>query len=133
MTYIPGYIASVSFNGTQVEQDATNCALTKTTSLPDTTTLGVVDTTLLPGLKGGTLACSLHLNNDEMVALEAANASTVPITFSFRAGSAGIYDAGIDSGLCNFDSFDKTGGFDDNWNVDIAATITGPVLFTPPV
>ncbi len=133
MTYTPGYIASVSINGTSVEQDAENCVLTKSTNTIPKNTLGVPDETFINGLKGGSFACTLPMNTTEMVALEAANDATAPVPFIVRPGALGTYDNGSDAFDGIITSFEKTGGFDTNWQVSIDVTISGAVTFTAPV
>jgi hypothetical protein len=133
LTYTPGYIASISINGTQVEADAENCVLTQLTNVIPKNTLGVPDEQYIPGLKGGTFSTTLHMNTTEMAALVAANASTVAVPFVVRAGSLGTYDNGSDAFNGSITSFEKSGSFDDNWSVDLSVQISGAVTYTPPI
>ena len=133
MSFIPGYIATLSVDGQVINQVTSDAGLNLVNETLDKTTLGVSHRVKVPGLQDGSWSAQMHLDTASIVALQAAYDSTVAVTFVFRPGALGANDAGQWAGSCIIASFDVTGVVDDNWSLAIDAEITSKPVYTAPV
>jgi hypothetical protein len=62
--------------------------------------------------------------------IQAAFADADPVTFVFRPGALSTADAGQWAGDCIVTDITMNGAVDDNWNVSLAAQLTGTVTYT---
>ena len=133
MTYIPGYVATLTINGSDLEVFSSDAALNLTTEVLNKTTLGVVDAVFIPGLQGGTIDITMHTDTVGMVDIQAAYASTTEVAFVFRPGSLGALDAGSWAGVGILNDLTVGAAVDDNWATTISVQCSGPINYTPPV
>jgi len=135
LSFIPGYIASLTINGADLEPYASDASLTLNNDTLDKTTLGTPERVFIPGLQSGSIDIQMHLDTGGIVDIQAAFSAANTVAFVFRPGALGAgTDAGQWSGQCIIDTM---GGIaatvDDNWSVAIGATISGPVSYTSPI
>ncbi len=133
MSFIPGYIASLTVGGGSVEIYSSDASLSLVNETIDKTTLGVSSRVRITGLQDASLDISMHLDTVGIISLQAAYASTVPVLFVFRPGALGVNDAGQWNGSMIIESLEITGSVDDNWQMNISGPTTGPVVYTAPV
>ncbi len=133
MSFIAGYIASLTVEGQSVEPYSSDATLSLTNETLDKTTLGVSNRAYITGLQDGTVDISMHLDTDSTPILYASFASTTPVAFVFRPGALGVNDAGQWNGDMIITSMDVSGAVEDNWAVSISGQITGAVTYTAPV
>ena len=133
MTFIPGYLSTISVNGNAINVFSSDASLTLVNEVLDKTTLGVPERVFIPGLQTGTMDASMHTDTAGQVEIQAAFVSGVPVTFVFRAGALGTHDAGQYSGDAIITDMTQSGGIDDNWSTTLSLQITGPVAYTAPV
>jgi len=134
VAFIAGYISTLQIDGKAVHIYASDAALSLTNETLDKTTLGTSNRSYIAGLQDGTVDISMHLDTAGIVDIQAAYASTVPVTFTFRPGKLGAgFDAGQWNGTMIITTMDITGSVDDNWSMNISGQITGVVTFTQPV
>ncbi len=133
MSFIQGYLATITIDGASVEIFASDATLSLTNETLDKTTLGVSNRQYITGLQDGSIDISMHLDTVGIVAMQGAYAKTVPVTFVFRPGELGTADAGQWSGSMIITELAVPGQVDDNWQMNISGQITGSVLYTAPV
>jgi len=134
VAFIAGYISTLQIDGNNVHIYASDATLALTNETLDKTTLGVTNRSYIPGLQDATLDIAMHLDTAGIVDIQAAYASTVPVTFTFRPGKLGAgFDAGQWDGTMIVTSLDISGSVDDNWTMNISGQVTGAVTFTQPV
>ena len=132
MSFIPGYLATISVNGTALNVFSSDASLSQQNETLDKTTLGVPERVFITGLKTGTMDVTMHLDTAGIIGIQAAFDALDPVTFVFRPGELGGNDAGEYTGDCIITDMTINGAVDDNWSVDIATQLTGPVPFTAP-
>ena len=133
MSFIAGYIATLTVDGQAIAPITSDAALNLTNETLDKTVLGNPERTYITGLQDGTWTAAMHLDTASIVALQAAFDSTVPVAFVFRPGALGANDAGQWAGDCIIESMDIPGAVDDNWSINLDCQITGAVTYTAPV
>ena len=133
MSFIPGYLASISVDGQALNIWSSDATLNKTTNAIPKTTLGLTDEVYINGMKDKSMDVSMHLDTAALVALQVADDSTVPVACVFRPGALGANDAGSYAGDGIITDLTLNGSVDDNWSVDISVQGTGPWPFTQPV
>ncbi len=133
MSFIAGYIASLTVEGQSVEPYSSDATLSLTNETLNKTTLGVSNRTYITGLQDGTVDISMHVDTASMPILQASYGSTLPVAFVFRPGALGVNDAGQWNGDMIITSMDVSGAVEDNWAVSISGQITGAVTYTAPV
>ena len=132
MAFIPGYLATISVNGSAINIYSSDAALSLTNEVLDKTTLGVTDRTFIPGLQTGSMDCTMHTDTAGIVDIQAAFAATSPVAFVFRPGALGTHDAGQYSGTAIITDMTHNGAVDDNWSTTISLQVTGGVTYTQP-
>ena len=133
MSFIPGYISSLTVDGQTVEIYSSDATLSLTNETLDKTTLGVSNRNYIVGLQDGSVSIDMHVDTASMALLQASYAKTVPVAFTFRPGALGVNDAGQWDGTMIIESMDVNGSVDDNWSVSLSNQITGAVTYTAPV
>ncbi len=83
MSFIAGYIATLVFDGTNVEVFASDATLSLTNETLDKTTLGVSNRNYITGLQDGTIDIAMHLDTAGIVAIQGAYDKTVPVTLYY--------------------------------------------------
>ena len=130
--FVQGYIAKLTVNGQDLEVFASDATLTLTNDVLDKTTLGITSRQYIPGLQDGTLGIQMHLDTAGVGLLQAAYAAAAEIPFVVRPGKVGGPDAGEWAGTCIVTDLEITGSVDDNWQMNLAGQVTGPVTYTQP-
>ena len=133
MGYLPGYIATVTVDGVVVSDDASDVSYSLTTDAISTQPLGLSDRKYRNGLKDATLSATLHMSTENAAALNAANASTVPVDYVVRPGALGVHDVGQWAGTGIITDYSPSGTADGEWDVAITLQGTGTVTYTSPV
>jgi predicted secreted protein len=82
-------------------------------------------------LQDGTISINMHMDTTGMGLIQTAFADADPVAFVFRPGALSTADAGQWAGNCIVTDITMNGAVDDNWNVSLAAQITGTVTYTP--
>ena len=133
MAFIPGYLATISVDGTAINVFSSDASLSLTNEVLDKTTLGVPERVFITGLQSGTMDVTMHTDTAGIVSIQQAFVSTTPVTFVFRPGALGTHDAGQYSGDAIITDQTHQGAVDDNWSTTLSLQITGVVLYTAPV
>lgn len=134
MSFIPGYLATISVDAQAINIWSTSASLTKTTNAIPTPVLGETHDTFINGKKATAMQATLHLDTAGLVALQAADDSTVPVVCVFRPGALGAStDAGSYTGDGIITEMVVAGGEDDNWSVDLSIQGTAVWPYTAPV
>ncbi len=133
MSFIAGYIATLTVDGGTVEIFTSDATLSLTNETLDKTTLGVSNRAYITGLQDGSIDISMHLDTAGIVIIQGAYDNTLPVAFVFRPGALGVNDAGQWAGSFIMSTMDITGSVDDNWSMNISGQVTGAVTYTAPV
>lgn len=133
MSFIPGYIATLTVGGTDVNIWSSDASLTLNNETLDKTTLGKDARVFIPGLQSADVSISMHLDTAGVALLQTAYASTVPVVFSFRPGALGTADAGQWDGTMIVTSLELAGSVDDNWQMNLSGSATDAVVYTAPL
>ena len=132
MAPIPGYLATITIAGQAINIFSSDASLSLTNEVLDKTTLGTPERVFITGLQSGTMDINMHTDTAGVVAIQAAFASTTPVTFVFRPGALVTHDAGQYSGDAIITDQTHSGAVDDNWSTTLSLQITGVVLYTAP-
>jgi predicted secreted protein len=130
--FVQGYFATYTVAGEDIHVYSSSGTLTMTNETLDKTTLGRSERIYIPGLQDATLSMQMHLDTAGITAIQAAYASTTPVTFSFRPGKVGGPDAGQWDGTAIVTDVEITGSVDDNWQMNLSMQGTGPLTYTQP-
>lgn len=132
MGYIQGYIATISVDTTVVSPITSSATLALTRNAIDKTKLGQDRVTRLSALGDANLDVQMHLDTEQMVALNDAYESTVPVAYVFRPGALGTHDAGQYAGDCIITDMSIAGDSEGEWDVSLNAECTGQYVYTQP-
>lgn len=133
MSYVQGYLATLTINGVQYAPDTSTAGLTKSVNTIDVTPIGVTAKQYLNGLFDGTITADTHMNTATMAAVNTAFESTTPVVFIFRPGSvAAGKDAGSYTGSAIISNMDINGDATGEWDVALDLQISGLAPYTAP-
>ena len=132
MSFIAGYLSSISVNGSALQQWSSDASLSKTTEAVDGTTLGLTHKKYVNGQKDTNMSVTMHLDTASLVLLQAADDSTTPIAVVFKPGENPDHDAGSYSGDGIITDLTIAGGFEDNWSVAMEVQGTAEWPYTAP-
>ena len=133
MGFVAGYIASITVNGTSLEDFTSSATRSAPRDALDKTKLGQDRRTYTTGLGDATIDVQMHMDTTVAAALEAAYEATVPVAYVFRAGAPGTTDLGQYSGTAIVTDFSIVGDADGEWDSSFALQGTGDYVYTAPV
>ena len=132
MAFIPGYLSTISVNGSAINIYSSDASLSLTNEVLDKTTLGVPERVFITGLQSGTMDATMHTDTAGIVDIQAAFVATTPVTCVFRPGALGTHDAGSYGFDAIITDMSHNGAVDDNWSTTLSLQVTGPVAYTQP-
>ena len=133
MAFIPGYLATITVNGTALNIWSSDATLVKTTNAIVKTPLGSTHTRRANGVKDTSMSVSMHLDTAALVLLQAADDATDPVACVFRPGALGGNDAGQYAGNGIITDMTINGPVDDNWSVSLEVEGDDEWPYTAPV
>jgi predicted secreted protein len=134
MSYIAGYLATISVNGDPINQWSSQASLAKTTNAISVGTLGETHQVYANGKKDTVMTATLHLDTSGLVQLQAADDATTPVDCVFRPGAIGVNtDAGQYNGVGIITDMTIAGGSDSEWDVDLTVQGSQEWPYTAPI
>lgn len=133
MSFVAGYIASISVNGTSYEDFTSSATRSATRDALDKTKLGQDRRAYTTGLGDSTLDVQMHMDTTVAAAMEAAYEATDPVAYVFRPGALGTNDLGQYAGSGIITDFSIAGDADGEWDSSFTIQGTGDYTYTPAV
>lgn len=131
MTFIPGYLGTVTINSDNVSAIGSVVRLSQTRNVMTKPTFGNAFGSSLGGQKLGGFSASGHISAEQIEDLQAAF-DAASVAFSLQVGEGGqATDAGVYTGNCVISDFTIEANADGEWDWSLDAQTSGTITYTP--
>jgi len=132
MSFLPGYVATITVNGTEYAPQTNTVSLTQSNDIMDKTKLGQPRRTKLKGLGDANLTLGMHMDTTTMSAMMAAYQSADTVEVVVRPGALGAFDVGQWAGDGFISSMTWDGTADGEWDVGMDIEMSNGYTYTQP-
>ena len=131
MAFVQGFLAAITLDGNVVTLVSTDVALDRsTTALEKTVMDGSGTSTMLPGLRSGSLSLNGHVDQANLNLLEVTHAKDTVVPFIMEINE-GLTTDGSYAGNIAITEFSVGTVFDGNWSFTLSGDTSGATTYTP--